>query len=202
MQRRAIRGGLIIGAQLFEVRPFERSLMITQCFKCQQWGHTQKACGKHARCAQCAGPHNITECPGERVSCSNCGKRHRVWQRRECPAFQAYYQGIQCKRTALYAQAHSIRTAPESLGMEDRWSTSNSQSSGDGWSTYSRKRTRPPSPTPKDIQRRLGRPTYIEQAGRYAVQQRLGFSQNFAPLSQAESRGPASSQEIELTQDE
>ena len=40
MQRRAIRGGLVVDAQLLEVRPFERNLLITQCFKCQWWGHT------------------------------------------------------------------------------------------------------------------------------------------------------------------
>lgn len=202
MQRRAIRGGLIVGAQLFEVRPFERGLMITQCFKCQQWGHTQKACSKHARCAQCAGPHDTKDCLKERVSCTNCGKSHRAWQRRECPAFQAYYQGIQGRRTALYAQAYSMRTSPGLSEGEERWSTSSSQTSGDGWTVYSRKRTRAPSPTPRDTQRRLGRPTYIEQAARNTSQQRLGFSQDLAPSSQARSIGTAPSQEMELTQNE
>ena len=202
MQRRAIRGGLIIDAQLFDVRPFERNLLITQCFKCQQWGHTQKACSKQVRCAQCAGSHNTKDCPKERVSCVNCGKRHRTWQRKECPAFQAYYQGIQGRRTALYAQAYSLRTAFEKATMEDRWSTSNSQTSGDGWSVPSRKRTRPPSPTPKDTQRRLGRPTYIEQAGRDTSQQRLGFSLDLATASQTESIEPAPSQGMDLSQNE
>ena len=43
MQRRALRGGLVIEAQLFETRPFEQALIVTQCFKCQRWGHTQTA---------------------------------------------------------------------------------------------------------------------------------------------------------------
>ena len=35
MQRKVIRGGLIINAQLFETRPFEKSLQATRCYKCQ-----------------------------------------------------------------------------------------------------------------------------------------------------------------------
>ncbi len=110
MQRTAIRGGLIIDAQLFETRPFDKSLQVTRCFKCQQWGHTQAMCGKHARCAQCAGPHATTECMNERISCANCGKGHRAFQCRECPSFQTYYEGIQRRRVAMYAQAQSMRT--------------------------------------------------------------------------------------------
>ena len=34
IQRRAIRGGLIINAQLFDVRPFEKGLQAIRCFKC------------------------------------------------------------------------------------------------------------------------------------------------------------------------
>ena len=109
IQRRAIRGGVIINAQLFDVRPFEKGLQATRCFKCQEWGHTQGACGKRARCGQCAGQHETNECPKERVSCANCGKQHRAWQGQVCPAYQAYFQGIQVKRIALYAQAESIR---------------------------------------------------------------------------------------------
>ncbi len=40
MQRRVIRGGLVVNAQLFEVRPFERGLQAAKCLKCQQQGHT------------------------------------------------------------------------------------------------------------------------------------------------------------------
>ena len=111
MQRRAIRGGLVINAQLFEVRQFERSLQVQQCFRCQQWGHTQGICAKQARCGQCAGDHETRNCPKERVSCANCGKVHRAWQRRECTTFQAYFTGLQSRRIALYAQATRIRTA-------------------------------------------------------------------------------------------
>jgi hypothetical protein len=196
MQRRAIRGGLVVDAQLFEVRPFERSLQPTQCFKCQQWGHTQGACGRRERCAQCAGDHATRNCPRERVSCANCGKQHRAWQRRECPSYQAYFQGIQNRRIALYFQAESMRAVSPSQALQTF------PSQNEGWAVISRKRTRAPSPNLEDTQRRSGRPTHLEQAARDPTQQRLGFSQRNASDSQASSTESASVVEVSMTQDE
>jgi hypothetical protein len=200
MQRQAIRGGLVVNAQLFEVRPFERSLLVTQCFKCQQWGHTQSACGKRVKCAQCAGDHATKDCPRERISCVNCGKRHRAWQQRECSSFQTYFQAIQNRRTALYTQAVNIRTALTGpRGNESQIQTPQA----DGWTTISRKRNRVFSPNLEDTQRRLGRPTYIEQAARDPGQQRLDFGQGGATSSQTPRTGPATAPiaEVEMTQD-
>lgn len=180
MQRRAIRGGVIIDAQFFETRPFERSLQAIRCFKCQQWGHTQGACAKQVRCAQCAGSHETRDCPGKSVSCANCGKQHRAWQGRECPAYQAYFQGIQRRRSALYAQGESIRAAPAPVQTPQTYPPQN-----EGWSIISRKRTRAPSPSLDDSQRRLGRPTHLEQAAKDPSQQRIDFSMGSAPDSQA-----------------
>ena len=196
MQRRAIRGGLVVDAQLFEVRPFERSLQPTQCFKCQQWGHTQGACRRRDRCAQCAGDHASKDCPKERISCANCGKQHRAWQCRECPSYQAYFQGIQNRRIALYSQAESMRVvslpqAPQTFPFQN-----------EGWAVVSRKRTRAPSPNLEDTQRRLGRPTHLEQAARDPTQQRLEFSQGNVSNSQASSAESASFVEVRMTQDE
>jgi hypothetical protein len=180
MQRRAIRGGLVVDAQLFETRPFERGLLIKQCFKCYQWGHTQQACGKDTRCGQCSGAHDTRKCTTERVSCANCGKPHRAWQRTECPGFQKYYQGIQSRRVALYAQAQSIRSSFGKPQMESRGLAGDSQApTGSEWTIVPRKRNRALSPSQRDTQRRQGRPTYLEQAARDVTQQRLGFSQDF-----------------------
>ena len=184
MQRQAIRGGLVINAQIYEARPYERELEITQCFKCQQWGHTQVACGKQARCAQCAGDHDTKVCPKKSVSCVNCGKSHRAWQRQECTTFQAYLSKIQARRVALYSHAASIRSASTSP-----LTSSNSQESGGSavpegqWKTATRKRVRASSPVQEDAQRRLGRPTYLEQAARDPSQQRLGFNQSNGQVS-------------------
>lgn len=174
MQRRAIQGGLVIEAQLFETRPFEQALIATQCFNCQQWGHTQKACGRKARCGQCAGDHATRDCPKERISCANCGKRHRSWQRRECSSFRAYFEGIQRRRIALYTHASSMRNTGQ-------WTPQSSSASSQGSDVLlgPRKRTRVASPSHEERQRRAGRPTNIEQAARDPSQSHLQFGQAF-----------------------
>ena len=74
MRRTAIQGGLVINAQLYDVRIFEKCLTKVQCYNCQQWGHTQNACVKKARCGRCAGPHQTREYKEKRASCANYSK--------------------------------------------------------------------------------------------------------------------------------
>lgn len=53
---------------------------ITQCKKCQMWGHATSNCFlKYARCVKCAGQHLSYECDKSRevpAVCANCGKDH------------------------------------------------------------------------------------------------------------------------------
>jgi len=203
MQRRAISGGLVIDAQLFNARPFEKALLAAQCFKCQRWGHTRFACGKPAKCGQCAGDHSSGDCPGLRVSCVNCGKNHRAWERRICPSFQTYFQGIQSRRIALQAQVSSTGTASNStLDLGTRPVTQTQPAQTEGWAIISRKRTRVSSPSVEETQRRLGRPTHLEQAARDPSQQRIGFSQGAASASQEQSAETAPLIEVNMSQDE
>jgi hypothetical protein len=109
IQTKIIQKGIIIDSQLFDTRLFDHSLRIKQCFRCQEWGHTQSACGKTSRCGQCAAPHTTRDCPKERVSCVNCGKKHRAWQRASCPTYQIYYNRIQAKRAIMYVESGRVR---------------------------------------------------------------------------------------------
>ncbi len=162
MQRTAVRGGLVIDSQIYEARPFDRNLIAAQCFRCQQWGHTQNACGRQVRCGQCTGAYETRTCSKDSASCANCGKRHRAWQRRECPSFQAYFQDIQRRRAALYKQTYNIRsTSPASSN-----GGAPLDASTQAWTTITRKRQRGVSPAGEETQRRAGRPTYVEQAAR------------------------------------
>ena len=170
MQLRAIAGGIVINAEFFPTRPFERSLLATQCFRCSQWGHKASACGKPARCGQCAGPHETKECTTHmRTSCANCGQSHRAWEKRKCRAFKVYFEAIQARRYALYAQANSMAQAiPKGPDL---------------FQMVTNKRQRDPSPTGGP--RRAGRPPYIVQAASSPTQARLNF---FGPdSSQADS---------------
>jgi hypothetical protein len=171
MRRTAIQKGLVIGAEIFEVRQFERGLFIRQCFRCSQWGHSQFACKKQAKCGVCAGAHETRTCKkgNHEGSCGNCGGDHPSFYRIKCRAFKAYFQTIQEQRANMYAQSYSMRIA-----TDPRRTPSPTQVAE--WTEVSRKRTRAHTPEERDIQRRVGRPTYVEQASRDPRQQRLGFN--------------------------
>ena len=109
LQHEAIRKGIVIGAELFEAKLYNNSLEMKQCFKCYGWGHTQTACGRRERCGECAGNHPTKECTKERVSCVNCGKEHRAWQKKACGTFQAFLEETQRKRINLIVQTAAIR---------------------------------------------------------------------------------------------
>ena len=156
---------------MFEARQFERSLIITQCFRCQQWGHRQSACAKQVKCGFCAGQHQTRECKKERPSCANCGKGHTAWHKSECIVFGTYIQRIQEKRIELLTQSYSIRTAGGSQSGTQQYQPFEFPAMAAN--EHSRKRPRAISPT--QVSRRAGRPTHIEQAGKDTAQQKLNI---------------------------
>ncbi len=171
IQQRVIKSGMVIHSQLFEVRLFDNSLIVKQCFRCNQWGHSQSACGKQVKCAQCAGAHSTIECPKERVSCVNCGRNHKAWQRKECKTFQSYLDGIRAKRMALLAQTLHLRGEGEMLARQP--------APPGEFQIVTRKRGRQPTP-PGNVKRSIlkrgpGRPSFVETASRDASQTTLGL---------------------------
>jgi hypothetical protein len=66
----------ILGCKV-EIQPMRGSKLISQCKKCQAFGHTQKFCSKEPRCVKCAGRHLTRECQKlktQNPKCVNCGK--------------------------------------------------------------------------------------------------------------------------------
>jgi hypothetical protein len=123
LQQSLVRQGIVINAQLFEARLFDHSQIIKQCFNCNQWGHTTSACGKKICCGHCAGPHSTKSCSQTSTSCTNCGQKHKAWQRQACPTFQAYLVGIQAKKINLLTETTRIRqgsgaSSPQSDGFQ------------------------------------------------------------------------------------
>lgn len=53
---------------------------VTQCYRCQGFGHTQHQCKIKPRCVKCAGEHFATECPKTTrdtpAKCANCQGAH------------------------------------------------------------------------------------------------------------------------------
>ncbi|KAL4119205.1 hypothetical protein QTP88_012049 [Uroleucon formosanum] len=52
---------------------------ISQCFNCQQYGHTRTYCGYQPRCVRCGADHQSTACPNPRDTppkCAHCSQNH------------------------------------------------------------------------------------------------------------------------------
>jgi hypothetical protein len=59
----------------------------------------------------------MRESPKQRVSCCNCGKGHRAWQKAQGKTFQAYWEDIQAKRVRLVAETAVIRRTESSQNV-------------------------------------------------------------------------------------
>lgn len=67
-----------------------------QCFRCQNFGHTQTYCGTTPKCVKCAGEHLTINCSYidkmEKPKCSNCHGPHTA-NHTQCPALIKYLEG-------------------------------------------------------------------------------------------------------------
>lgn len=63
-----------------KIEPLKKNnYLIAQCKKCQGYNHTQKYCGREARCVKCAGKHITGNCPlniNIPARCVNCKGQH------------------------------------------------------------------------------------------------------------------------------
>ena len=173
MQLEVTRKGLVIGAEFFEARLYSHSLEMKQCYRCQGWGHTQTACGKQERCGECAGSHPTKDCLKERVSCVNCGKAHKAWQRRVCSTFQAFLDDTKSKRINLVMRTAAARTVHNAPPAPQTQPTFNVPAK--------RPRTQNTPELTQEEKRGRGRPTNIELAARDRSQSRLRLSTPHQP---------------------
>lgn len=167
-QHEVVKKGLVINSELFEAQLHDLGTEIRQCFRCHQWGHTQGSCGAQARCGECAGAHQTKDCPKESVSCTNCGRAHRAWQRAVCRTFQAFRETAQAKKAALQAYTAAIRQGAGGAPTPSR-------QDAEGFTFVApRKRAREQSSdtTVEAARRSVGRPTTAAVAAREAARDR------------------------------
>ena len=65
--------------------------VISQCHRCQEWGHATSNCFRPYRCLKCAGPHNTADCTKqieEPPKCANCDGAHTA-NNTDCPVYKA-----------------------------------------------------------------------------------------------------------------
>lgn len=86
---RLIDAGLIWSYELYNCEPFVGDCVVTQCFKCYQYGHVGHKCYNIQRCGFCAGTgHATNDCQGRednmKHQCVQCKGKHPSWDR-SCP---------------------------------------------------------------------------------------------------------------------
>ena len=73
---------------------------VTQCFKCQSWGHSADNCGYIPRCVKCSESHAKGSCSRtNRIgdpTCCNCGGPHAS-SFRGCPSYQQHLEKIKAR---------------------------------------------------------------------------------------------------------
>lgn len=78
-------------------RPSDKK--ITQCRRCQAFGHSASNCGYKYRCVKCLNSHEPGQCPRKTrddfVACVNCGKMGHPSSSNKCVVYQTYVDKIQ-----------------------------------------------------------------------------------------------------------
>lgn len=127
LQEQVVRHGIVLNAMLYTAQMWSPRAQVKQCFNCSQWGHTQASCGKAARCGECSGAHQTRDCPRKRVSCPNCGKEHRSWQKAACRTYQVYKGSVEKVRLELFdrtaeiwKERFSIQSPVQSMEIDDQ----------------------------------------------------------------------------------
>lgn len=54
----------------------EPAKTITQCYNCQQVGHTHFECKNKTACTKCGGDHRFKDCKSTKIFCVNCKREH------------------------------------------------------------------------------------------------------------------------------
>ena len=181
---------------MFNCEPFSTALEPVQCYKCWQWGHTQRYCRKEAICPRCSthvhgngGKEGEAQCPthkGIACKCPVCGGSHTAWAK-DCP------KGVEAKQKAR--EAYEYR--PRSFESNQRTKTSCSSdtvvtpnSAPARQNVQLLRRTQVEAvPEPQDSdegeeevfqearrKRARGRPTGLENAAQSPTQKKLMFS--------------------------
>ena len=105
MQIEVVRNGLVINAMHFTAQVWSLWALSKQCFNCSQWGHTQVSSG---RTSKCTGAHQTRDSPRKRVSCANCGREYRSWQKEACWTYYAYKESVEKARIELSSSTTDI----------------------------------------------------------------------------------------------
>ena len=78
---------------------------VTQCYRCQEFGHAAKNCNWEPKCVRCSGKHDSRSCPTKMIAeapakCSGCNGNH-VASSKECPKRLKYIESLRTKKDSV-----------------------------------------------------------------------------------------------------
>ena len=157
-----------MGYDLKIAERYDTSCRITQCFKCQKYGHISSVCSNKEKCGQCGGDHKTEICAGAGVSpaprkrCAAChGGNHTSWSA-ECPARVKEILRAKAARQTLSTLFPISATLREACGTQG-------ENTPDGeWSTVTTKK--------RKVGRPVGAVNKTKTINRDATQSIFSFS--------------------------
>ncbi|KAL1141024.1 hypothetical protein AAG570_000950 [Ranatra chinensis] len=71
---------LVIYSHYVQVQKYTTEEAVTQCYRCQLFGHSSRYCNLQQKCVRCAGNHRASECDREKIKpkCANCNEAHSL----------------------------------------------------------------------------------------------------------------------------
>lgn len=88
-----------------------RNTAVTQCFRCQEFGHASKNCNMPPRCVKCEGAHLTMDCPKKDrqtpAQCCNCHESHPA-NYQQCTTRLGYLERLQKQRDAQVKQSMKL----------------------------------------------------------------------------------------------
>ena len=182
---RIITHGIVQEGEIKDCDRFIKEARVTQCVKCQEFGHIARFCKNTTRCGRCSGDHETRQCtkPATVRKCALCKGNHAAWS-------DTCRHRIQARERADLA----LRTTPALYGRGEtshdqfQFQTQNSPQTGpqeEGWQQVSRGRK--------------GRPTFLAVAGRAPNQSRIFTTGSKRPRHESSSPARESSVRAAIT---
>jgi len=188
--RKACDNGVVWRAQLLNCEPYSANLEPTQCYKCWQWGHTQRYCTKEPLCPRCGtkahgegGRAGEDLCPthkGLACTCPACGGRHTAWAK-ECPV--GAQARVQAREAYQYRPRTFQPTAPPPVPQgftASRPTPVPTLGAARGTPAATPQQSLPSVDEEEgfqEVRRKRGRPSTLEAASRDPTQTKIRFTQ-------------------------
>ena len=126
--RKAIDNGVYICNELKRCEASKTEPRVTQCYKCQNFGHMAINCPNQQRCLRCGDNHAVRDCkiPKQQVKCINCRGEHPA-QYKDCPVYKTAQVEAQKAQPKVQSYAQVVKPQPTTTVVKPQPTTTETQ---------------------------------------------------------------------------